>query len=431
MSRACASCGGDETPWRRGWTVKAGERALLCNACGLRWSAGRGEEEVLSEPPRKKRRSSLPAAAAPVPIAARVAPPCFGPRESEPIDDGGTEVDGADAETPRRATRRSPRGQTHRPSAGEPFEGEILPETFHPTAVPTILRQLGPGRWCGYAAFRERSPSHDDDSPEDDAKRKTRTFELVAEDGTALRAVVGTASPSSNHKYRYEVCDGLVAIAMDGMGRPFASPPAPGHLRNARDVCAWLRAVVRNSSASAADESFRDRVTLAVAVDDAVRREDLGGTWRALERAMGRNTWRWATGSAGELAVARLHEMVRRVDEGAAMDVRGRNALTARDAAEIVSELRCVWMRVDGGINMETLEETGIARAVAKIASMEGHRVEGHRVEGHREVIAKETADAARGILNEWRGLAAGLVATLETFLGSEAAHEREVSVSR
>lgn len=417
MSRACASCGGDETPWRRGWTVKAGERALLCNACGLRWSAGRLRPPVLSGPPRKKRRSSLPAAAAPVPIAARVAPPCFGPRESEPIDDGGKEVDGADAETPRRATRRSPRGHTHRPSAGEPFEGEILPETFHPTAVPTILRQLGPGRWCGYAAFRERSPSHD----EEDAKRKTRTFELVAEDGTALKAVVGTASASSNHKYRYEVCDGLVAIAMDGMGRPFASPPAPGHLRNARDVCAWLRAVVRNSSVRIADESFRDRVNLAVAVDAAVRREDLGGTWRALERAMGHNTWRWATGSAGELAVARLHEMVRRVDEGAAMDVRGRNALTARDAAEIVSELRCVWMRVDGGINMETLEETGIARAVAKIASMEVHR----------EFIAKETVDAARGILNEWRGLAAGLVATLETFLGSEAAHEREISVSR
>lgn len=417
MSRACASCGGDETPWRRGWTVKAGERALLCNACGLRWSAGRLRPPVLSGPPRKKRRSSLPAAAAPVPIAARVAPPCFGPRESEPIDDGGKEVDGADAETLRRATRRSPRGHTHRPSAGEPFEGEILPETFHPTAVPTILRQLGPGRWCGYAAFRERSPSHD----EEDAKRKTRTFELVAEDGTALKAVVGTASASSNHKYRYEVCDGLVAIAMDGMGRPFASPPAPGHLRNARDVCAWLRAVVRNSSVRVADESFRDRVNLAVAVDAAVRREDLGGTWRALERAMGHNTWRWATGSAGELAVARLHEMVRRVDEGAAMDVRGRNALTARDAAEIVSELRCVWMRVDGGINMETLEETGIARAVAKIASMEVHR----------EFIAKETVDAARGILNEWRGLAAGLVATLETFLGSEAAHEREISVSR
>jgi len=417
MSRACASCGGDETPWRRGWTVKAGERALLCNACGLRWSAGRLRPPVLSGPPRKKRRSSLPAAAAPVPSAARVAPPCFGPGESEPIDDGGKEVDGADAETPRRATRRSPRGHTHRPSAGEPFEGEILPETFHPTAVPTILRQLGPGRWCGYAAFRERSPSHD----EEDAKRKTRTFELVAEDGTALKAVVGTASASSNHKYRYEVCDGLVAIAMDGMGRPFASPPAPGHLRNARDVCAWLRAVVRNSSVRVADESFRDRVNLAVAVDAAVRREDLGGTWRALERAMGHNTWRWATGSAGELAVARLHEMVRRVDEGAAMDVRGRNALTARDAAEIVSELRCVWMRVDGGINMETLEETGIARAVAKIASMEVHR----------EFIAKETVDAARGILNEWRGLAAGLVATLETFLGSEAAHEREISVSR
>jgi len=417
MSRACASCGGDETPWRRGWTVKAGERALLCNACGLRWSAGRLRPPVLSGPPRKKRRSSLPAAAAPVPIAARVAPPCFGPGESEPIDDGGKEVDGADAETLRRATRRSPRGHTHRPSAGEPFEGEILPETFHPTAVPTILRQLGPGRWCGYAAFRERSPSHD----EEDAKRKTRTFELVAEDGTALKAVVGTASASSNHKYRYEVCDGLVAIAMDGMGRPFASPPAPGHLRNARDVCAWLRAVVRNSSVRVADESFRDRVNLAVAVDAAVRREDLGGTWRALERAMGHNTWRWATGSAGELAVARLHEMVRRVDEGAAMDVRGRNALTARDAAEIVSELRCVWMRVDGGINMETLEETGIARAVAKIASMEVHR----------EFIAKETVDAARGILNEWRGLAAGLVATLETFLGSEAAHEREISVSR
>lgn len=417
MSRACASCGGDETPWRRGWTVKAGERALLCNACGLRWSAGRLRSPVLSDPPTKKRRSSLPAAAAPVPIAARVAPPCFGPRESEPIDDGGKEVDGADAETPRRVTRRSPRGHTHRPSAGEPFEGEILPETFHPTAVPTILRQLGPGRWCGYAAFRERSPSHD----EEDAKRKTRTFELVAEDGTALKAVVGTASASSNHKYRYEVCDGLVAIAMDGMGRPFASPPAPGHLRNARDVCAWLRAVVRNSSVCVADESFRDRVNLAVAVDDAVRREDLGGTWRALERAMGHKTWRWATGSAGELAVARLHEMVRRVDEGAAMDVRGRNALTARDAAEIVSELRCVWMRVDGGINMETLEETGIARAVAKIAS----------TEGHREVIAKETVEAARGILNEWRGLAAGLVATLETFLESEAAHEREVFVSR
>ena len=79
-----------------------------------------------------------------------------------------------------------------------------------------------------------------------------------------------------------------------------------------------------------ADESFRDRVNLAVAVDDAVRREDLGGTWRALERAMGHKTWRWATGSAGELAVARLHEMVCRIDEGAG-DVRGRNALTARD----------------------------------------------------------------------------------------------------
>ena len=101
------------------------------------------------------------------------------------------------------------------------------------------------------------------------------------------------------------------------------------------------------------------------------------------------------------------------------MDVRGRNALTARDAAEIVSELRCVWMRVDGGINMETLEETGIARAVAKIAS----------TEGHREVIGRRPS-TSRGILNEWRGLA-GLVATLETFLGSEAAHEREVSVSR
>ena len=50
-------------------------------------------------------------------------------------------------------------------------------------------------------------------------------------------------------------------------------------------------------------------------------------------------------------------------------------------------------MRVDGGINMETLEETGIARAVAKIASMEGHSA----------VIARETVDAARGILKEWR----------------------------
>ena len=137
-----------------------------------------------------------------------------------------------------------------------------------------------------------------------------------------------------------------------------------------------------------------------------------------MEHAMGQDTWRWATGTAGELAVARLHEMVRRIDEGAGI-VRGRKALTARDAAEIVSELRCVWMRVDGGINMETLEETGIARAVAKIASMEGNRA------------ARETVDAARAILKEWRETQAGLVATLENFLGSEAAHEREVSASR
>ena len=411
MSHACASCGGDETPWRRGWTVKAGERALLCNACGLRWSAGRLRPPVPSvEPPRKKRRSSLPAAAAPVPIAARVAPPCFSPRESEPIDDGGKEVDGADAETPRRATRRSLPSGHRRPSAGEPFEGEDLPETFHPTAVPVILRQLGPGRWCRYVAVRERSPVHE-------RGKRTRTFELVAEDGTALEAVVGTASASSNHKYRYEVCDGLVALAMDRMGRPFASPPSTGHLRNARDACAWLRAVVRESRS--ADRSFGDAVAAAVAVDDAVRREDLvGGAWRELEHAMGQDTWRWATGTAGELAVARLHEMVRRIDEGAGI-VRGRKALTARDAAEIVSELRCVWMRVDGGINMETLEETGIARAVAKIASMEGNRA------------ARETVDAARAILKEWRETQAGLVATLENFLGSEAAHEREVSASR
>ena len=409
MSHACASCGGDETPWRRGWTVKAGERALLCNACGQRWSAGRLRPPVPSEPPRKKRRSSLPAAAAPVPIAARVAPPCFSPRESEPIDDGGKEVDGADAETPRRATRRSLPSGHRRPSAGEPFEGEDLPETFHPTAVPVILRQLGPGRWCRYAAFRERPPIHE-------RGKRTRTFELVAEDGTALEAVVGTASASSNHKYRYEVCDGLVSLAMDRMGRPFASPPTPGHLRNARDACAWLRAVVRESVS--ADESFCAAVAAAVAVDAAVRREDLGGTWRALEHAMGQNMWRWATDTAGELAVARLHEMVRRIDEGAGI-VRGRKALTARDAAEIVSELRCVWMRVDGGINMETLEETGIARAVAKIASMEGNRA------------ARETVDAASAILKEWRETQAGLVATLENFLGSEAAHEREVSASR
>ena len=203
---------------------------------------------------------------------------------------------------------------------------------------------------------------------------------------------------------------------MDRMGRPFASPPTPGHLRNARDACAWLRAVVRESVS--ADESFCAAVAAAVAVDAAVRREDLGGTWRALEHAMGQNMWRWATDTAGELAVARLHEMVRRIDEGAGI-VRGRKALTARDAAEIVSELRCVWMRVDGGINMETLEETGIARAVAKIASMEGNRA------------ARETVDAASAILKEWRETQAGLVATLENFLGSEAAHEREVSASR
>ena len=212
------------------------------------------------------------------------------------------------------------------------------------------------------------------------------------------------------------MCDGLVALAMDRMGRPFASPPSTGHLRNARDACAWLRAVVRESRS--ADRSFVDAVAAAVAVDDAVRRENLGGAWRELEHAMGQNMWRWATDTAGELAVARLHEMVCRIDEGAGI-VRGRNALTARDCAEIVSELRCVWMRVDGGINMETLEETGIARAVAKIASMEGNRA------------ARETVDAASAILKEWRETQAGLVATLENFLGSEAAHEREVSASR
>jgi hypothetical protein len=112
--------------------------------------------------------------------------------------------------------------------------------------------------------------------------------------------------------------------------------------------------------------------------------------------------WRWTTGSAGELASARLAEMVRRVDEGIRAEA-GRRTLTARDAAEIVSELRCVWMKIDGGVNMETLEETGIARALVTIA-------------GSRSV-AKETSAAAAAVVERWRSTTAKLVASLEGFV--------------
>jgi len=125
MRQACASCGGDKIPWRRGWTIdEVGSRALLCNACGLRWSAGRLRrvDDVPSEPPRKKKRkTSLPAAAARLPVAARVAPPCFGPRESGSGDDGATEDDGAKEVNPQAARRRSLKANLPAPAA-EPFE---------------------------------------------------------------------------------------------------------------------------------------------------------------------------------------------------------------------------------------------------------------------------------------------------------------------
>ena len=57
---------------------------------------------------------------------------------------------------------------------------------------------------------------------------------------------------------------------------------------------------------------------------------------------------------------------------------------------------------IDGDFRA-TLEETGIARAVAKIASMEGNRA------------ARETVDAASAILKEWRETQAGLVAQTRT----------------
>ena len=419
MRQACASCGGDKIPWRRGWTIdEVGSRALLCNACGLRWSAGRLRrvDDVLSKPPppRKKRKTSLPAAAALVPVAARVAPPCFGPRESGSGDDGATEDDGAKEVNPQAARRRSLKANLPAPAA-EPFEGENLPEPFHPSAVPRLLRFLGDGRWCRYVTFREvRSV--------DDAGVRRRTFRLVAEDQSELDAVVGT--DKLDGKYAYKTCDELVTQGMDRVGRPFTSPPQPGHLRNARDAAAFCRAVVHASGtappafcANAADARRSDAdVRSILARTDAADTADT--TWRDVEHTLGPKMWRWATGSAGELASARLAEMVRRVDEGIRAEA-GRRTLTARDAAEIVSELRCVWMKIDGGVNMETLEETGIARAVAKIASMEGNRA------------ARETVDAARAILKEWRETQAGLVATLENFLGSEAAHEREVSASR
>lgn len=402
MRQACASCGGDKIPWRRGWTIdEVGSRALLCNACGLRWSAGRLRrvDDVPSEPPRKKKRkTSLPAAAARLPVAARVAPPCFGPRESGSGDDGATEDDGAKEVNPQAARRRSLKANLPAPAA-EPFEGENLPEPFHPSAVPRLLRFLGDGRWCRYVTFREvRSV--------DDAGVRRRTFRLVAEDRSELDAVVGT--DTLDGKYAYETCDELVTQGMDRVGRPFTSPPQPGHLRNARDAAAFCRAVVHASGTAppafctnAADARRSDAdIRSILARTDAVDTADT--TWRDVEHTLGPKMWRWATGSAGELASARLAEMVRRVDEGIRAEA-GRRTLTARDAAEIVSELRCVWMKIDGGVNMETLEETGIVRALVTIA-------------GSRSV-AKETSDAAAAVVERWRSTTAKLVASLEGFV--------------
>jgi hypothetical protein len=52
---------------------------------------------------------------------------------------------------------------------------------------------------------------------------------------------------------------------------------------------------------------------------------------------------------------------------------------------------------------METLEETGIARALVTIA-------------GSRSV-AKETSDAAAAVVERWRSTTAKLVASLEGFV--------------
>ena len=272
-----------------------------------RGSTAAGRRRPLGTSNKKKRKTSLPAAAARLPVAARVAPPCFGPRESGSGDDGATEDDGAKEVNPQAARRRSLKANLPAPAA-EPFEGENLPEPFHPSAVPRLLRFLGDGRWCRYVTFREvRSV--------DDAGVRRRTFRLVAEDRSELDAVVGT--DTLDGKYAYETCDELVTQGMDRVGRPFTSPPQPGHLRNARDAAAFCRAVVHASGTAppafctnAADARRSDAdVRSILARTDAVDTADT--TWRDVEHTLGPKMWRWATGSAGELASARLAEMVR------------------------------------------------------------------------------------------------------------------------
>ena len=274
---------------------------------------------------------------------------------------------------------------------------------FHDAAIPFVL---------GYDHAEERKCAREDGSG-----RRTRRFYLAARDDDGrLLAVEGVESEARDKHYRYRVSTQLLRVAVDAAGRPFADTP---RIQNARDANEWLRAVIEKSAApplellrsitaARADRADR-RVRENRNASDEDEDEDCedyenGGavvpemTRAALARRLGADLFEWCAGESDPSTTTRLTLARDRIDRGLAG---GRGPrLTNRDAMGILNEIDERFCAA-GKINAATLEETQVARAVARLATEEAG-------------MAPEVAEFAARLVARWRRSAELCVEALE-----------------
>lgn len=275
--------------------------------------------------------------------------------------------------------------------------------------------------------------------------RGVKTFRLIADDdddalgdaSAGLLAVRGVERGPKDGHYGYAASRELLGVAIDDAGRPFQTPP---RLRNAAAVRAWLDAIVAKSAR--APRRLRDAVGAAARAAAISRRGGVilggGGGFEsdfesdgdedededdedededndedddetdALQRYLGPATYAWCVGTAYPGMVARLTTMRDRIDAGVA----ARRATTTtmksdapppprplcdRDAMGILSELDARW---NVHLNVQTLDDTEIARAVASLAEEENAYADEVRDTAMRFVVkwTEKTERAVRAL---------------------------------
>jgi hypothetical protein len=277
---------------------------------------------------------------------------------------------------------------------------------FHDAAIPFVL---------GYDHAEERKRAREDGSG-----RRTRRFYLAArDDNRRLLAVEGVESEARDKHYRYLVSTQLLRVAVDAAGRPFANVP---RIQNARDADEWLRAVIEKSAAPPLELLRSITAARADRADRRVRENrntsdedgdedyedyedyDEGGavtpemTRAALARRLGAELFEWCAGESDPSTTTRLTLARCRIDRGLAG---GRGPrLTNRDAMGILNEIDERFCAA-GKINAATLEETQVARAVARLATEEAG-------------MAPEVAESAARLVVRWRRSAELCVEALE-----------------